>query len=122
MKLYRLYGLKALAEHVKSITDASTREGRAVTLICSVLALGALSLVELPTNVPAGGPLVLGANFGEALGFYVVALRLLHYTHDTIETMIAYLLMVRIPRYLRAFVNWQGVFAIQTTDSKGVWF
>src|SRR5438046_1993561 len=46
LKLYRLYGLKALAANVRTISDGSTLEGRAVGLICAVLALGSLSLVE----------------------------------------------------------------------------
>lgn len=97
LKLYRLYGLKVQADNIRTIMDASTREGRAVSLICSVLALGALSLVEtrnesgIDTSVPL---LVQFPNFGEALGFYGACLRLLAYTHDTIETMITYLLMV----------------------------
>jgi len=100
LRLYRLYGLRALADNVRTIVDASTREGRAVSLICSVLALGALSLVEtrntseseIGSQVSAHLP-----NFGEALGFYGNCLRLLSYTHDTVETMITYLLMVRFP-------------------------
>ena len=100
LNLYRLYGLKALADNVKNITDASTREGRAVTLICSVLALGALSLVnttghlQATSNLPQQSQL---PHFGEALGFYTTCLRLLSYSHDTIETMLAYLLMVYYP-------------------------
>src|SRR5271169_1306885 len=45
-RLYRLYGLKAKTTEARHILDASTRDGRAVALICGVLALGALSLVE----------------------------------------------------------------------------
>jgi hypothetical protein len=96
--LYRLYGRKALADQAKYIIDASTREGRAVALICSVLALGAISLSTVEDSREAGSP-TEGADlshFGLGLGFYVTSLRLLAYTHDTIETMLAYLFMVRI--------------------------
>jgi len=96
--LYRLYGHKALADPAKYIIDASTREGRAVTLICSVLALGAISLSTFEDPQEAGRTTEGSdlSHFGLGLGFYVTSLRLLAYTHDTIETMLAYLFMVRI--------------------------
>jgi hypothetical protein len=100
LKLYRLYGLKALADNIRTISDGSTLEGRAVGLICAVLALGSLSLVETRNKMeeddssPSTPEL---PHFGEALGFYGICLRLLAYTHDTLETMITYLLMVWYP-------------------------
>jgi hypothetical protein len=119
LNLYKQHGLKALADEVGTITDASTLDGRAVTLICSVLALGAMSLVEpdfaFQTSGSKAQPSQL-PHFGEALGFYLTCLRLLQYSHDTIETMIAYLLMVLQTLLI---TNCQGVFAVQTTDSKG---
>jgi hypothetical protein len=106
VNLYRSYGDKALADEVKTITDASTRDGRAVTLICSVLALGALSLVNPRERVQTAASHQL-QHFGEALGFYVTCLRLLAYTHDTIETMIACLLMVKTQTGQSiTFINW----------------
>lgn len=101
LRLYKLYALKALPHECTKITDGSSRDGRAVSLIASVLALGAFSLVETRTTNTAKEP----AHFGESLEFYSICLRLLSYTHDTLETMMAYLLM--------------GVFAIQTADIKG---
>jgi hypothetical protein len=105
-RLYRLYGLQAKTSEARRIVDASTRDGRAVALICGVLALGALSLVETrnPTEEANEGH-VNGSqdkgnqsapirHFDEALGFYSVCLRLLTYKHDTLETMIVYLFMV----------------------------
>lgn len=97
LRVYRLHGLKALNDTSRLIVDASTRDGRAVSLICSVLALGALSLVETrnpPEEENEKNTVSQLPHFGEALGFYGVCLRLLSYTHDTIETMITYLLMV----------------------------
>lgn len=97
LKLYRLYGLKALADNVRTISDGSTLEGRAVGLICAVLALGSLTLVETRNKMeeddssPSTPEL---PHFGEALGFYGICLRLLAYTHDTLETMMTHLLMV----------------------------
>ena len=101
LRLYKLYALKALPTEWPQITDGSSRDGRAVSLIASVLALGALSLVETRTTEKVKNP----AHFGEALEFYSICLKLLSYTHDTLETMMAYLLM--------------GIFAIQTADMKG---
>lgn len=101
LRLYRLYGLKALPDNIRTITDGSTRDGRAVGLICSVLALGSLSLVETRDKLEDGNngqSISEFPHFGEALGFYGLCLRLLAYTHDTIETMITYLLMV-LPSY-----------------------
>jgi len=105
-RLYRLYGLKAKTTDARRIVDASTRDGRAVSLICGVLALGALSLVETRNSNPEAngnqpnpghpnghhsGPI---RHFDEALGFYSICLRLLTYKHDTLETMMVYLFMV----------------------------
>ena len=101
-KLYRMYGLKALGDNVRNVMDASTRDGRAVSLICAVLALGALSLVETreATETPVESSTITQLpHFGEALGFYGTCLRLLSYTHDTIESMLAYLLMVILPAF-----------------------
>ena len=131
-RLYRLYGLKAKTSEARSIIDASTREGRAVALICGVLALGALSLVETRNpadqpddNQPNGESQANGKHFkpirhfDEALGFYSVSLRLLTYKHDTFETMIVYLFMV-ISSHRACSRPLQGVFAIQLTDVKGI--
>ena len=97
--LYRLYSEKALHSQAKNIQDASSREGRAVALICSVLALGALTLNSdenlQPPGSPSNGPQL--SRFGLAFGFYSTCLRLSAYTHDTIETMLAFLFMVSIP-------------------------
>jgi hypothetical protein len=97
LKLYRLYGLKALADNIGTINDGSTLDGRAVGLICAVLALGSLSLVETRNKIEEDDNSLSTPelpHFGEALGFYGICLRLLSYTHDTLETMITYLLMV----------------------------
>ena len=97
LKLYRLYGLKALADNIGTINDGSTLDGRAVGLICAVLALGSLSLVETRNKIEEDDSSQSTPelpHFGEALGFYGICLRLLSYTHDTLETMITYLLMV----------------------------
>ena len=105
-RLYRMYGLKAKTTEARYIVDASTRDGRAVALICGVLALGALSLVETrnPTQEANGGHSKQAQDkgnnsapirhFDEALGFYSICLRLLTYKHDTLETMMVYLFMV----------------------------
>jgi len=95
--LYGLYCEKSLATAAKRIRDASTLEGRAVTLICSVLALGALTLPfeeRQANDVEIDGSSL--ANFGLGLGFYVTCSRLLAYTHDNVETMFSYFFMVRI--------------------------
>lgn len=105
LRLYRLYGLKALADNIRTVSDASTRDGRAVGLICSVLALGSLSLVETRNELQDGEHNESVSNtphFGEALGFYGLCLRLMAYTHDTVETMITYLLMV-LHSYISTF-------------------
>jgi hypothetical protein len=128
-RLYRLYGLKAKTSEARRIVDASTRDGRAVALICGVLALGALSLVETrnPTEEANEGH-VNGSqdkgnqsapirHFDEALGFYSVCLRLLTYKHDTLETMIVYLFMVSSV-HIFCLHSIQGIFAIQLTDVK----
>jgi hypothetical protein len=70
-----------------------------VALICSVLALGALTLKDDGNLQPPGSPkegLQL-SRFGLAFGFYSTCLRLSAYTHDTLETMLTYLFMVCIP-------------------------
>jgi hypothetical protein len=95
--LYQLYGDKALYKHALKIRDGSTKEGRAVSLICSVLALGALTLKEsdvqhLATSTE-DSQLSL---FGLGLGFYGTSLRLSAYTHDSFETMLTYFFMVCI--------------------------
>jgi hypothetical protein len=123
-RLYRLYGLEARSDKAQHIKDASTREGRAVTLICGVLALGALSLVETRRTSDQVDESKENENgrirhFHEALGFYGVCLRLLTYKHDTLETMIVYLFMVMASRF-RWLICFQGVFAIQLTDVKGI--
>ena len=93
--LYQLYGEKALYKPALTIRDGSTKEGRAVSLICSVLALGALTLkdgdVQRLGNPIDGSQLSL---FGLGLGFYGTSLRLSAYTHDSIETMFTYFFMV----------------------------
>jgi hypothetical protein len=99
LALYRLHGVKATAQNIKEGLDASSLDGQAVSLICSVLALGALSLVETRdySQLREGKPdLARLPHFGEAMGFYGTCVRLLSYTHDTIETMIAFLLMVTL--------------------------
>jgi len=103
LRLYRLYAIKALPDHWETIADGSSRDGRAVSLISSVLALGALSLTETRTAEKGKTP----AHFGEAMEFYTICLKILSYTHDTLETMMAFLLM--------------SVFAIQTADIKGMY-
>ena len=107
MQLYCIYAPRAIEDRVREICDASSREGRAVCLICSVLALGAMSLVETradPIKQEAEGELE-NANlphYGEAMGFYGTCLRLMVYTQDAVEPMIAYLLMVH-PRYSETY-------------------
>lgn len=109
LRLYRMYGMKAVAVNIGAIYDGSSRDGRAVALICSVLALGAFSLVETRSRTEGQdedrSELIMLPHFGEALGFYKCCIRLIGYTHDTIETMITYLLMAQ--------------FAILTGDMKG---
>jgi hypothetical protein len=105
LTLYRLYGLKVVRDPVTDIMDPSSREGRAVALICAVLALGAMSLVERTEFKQSGMDevpfeekvKVRLPHYGEALGFYRICLRLMFYTHNTIETMITLLLMVIQP-------------------------
>ena len=93
--IYRLYIQRALPSHAKAITDASTRDGRAVMLINSVLALGALTLVvDENTTYTNGIDGSQHAGFGFGLGFYMTSLRLSAHTHDNIETMLAYFFMV----------------------------
>ena len=96
--LYQLYSQKALAIPAAAILDASSREGRAVMLICSVLALGALALkggevLEQP-GCPIDGSQL--SHLGLGLGFYGTCTSLSSYTHDNIETMLTYFFMVRI--------------------------
>jgi len=93
--LYRLHSHKVPAILARSIRDASTIEGRAVMLICSVLALGALTLTveeKQEHNGEIDGFAL--ANFGLGLGFYATCSRLSAYTHDNVETMLAYFFMV----------------------------
>lgn len=92
--LYQLYRNKALSKNSLNIRDASSREGRAVTLICSVLALGALTLNE--QSLRETGTLIDGSQISLGFGFYGTCVRLCSYSHDTIETMLAYLFMVMI--------------------------
>jgi hypothetical protein len=102
LALYRLHGVKAPTQKITEGLDASSLDGQAVSLICSVLALGALSLVETRDysqqrlDKPDKHDLARLPHFGEAMGFYGTCVRLLSYTHDTVETMIAFLLMVII--------------------------
>lgn len=101
LALYRLHGNKAPASQIDNGLDASTADGQVVSLICAVLALGALSLVETRnfSQQRAEAPdLARLPHFGEAMGFYAVCVRILSYTHDTLETMITFLLMVSFSR------------------------
>jgi hypothetical protein len=93
--LYRLYRDRVPTIAARSIRDASTLEGRAVMLISSVLALGALTITvdEKQENSRQIDASAL-ANFGLGLGFYATCSRLSAYTHDNIETMLAYFFMV----------------------------
>jgi Fungal specific transcription factor domain len=95
LRLYRLFSPKALGVYIRhhSTPDASSREGRAVCLISSVLALGSVSLVENrldSSNQSRAQPYY----FTDALGFFNLCQTILAYTHDTFESMLAYLLMV----------------------------
>jgi len=90
--LYRLYCHRVPTSAARSIRDASTLEGRAVTLICSVLALGALTLAVDEKEESNDGSAL--ANFGLGLGFYATCSRLSAYTHDNVETMLTYFFMV----------------------------
>src|SRR5271154_6467222 len=75
--LYRLHSHKVPAILARSIRDDSTIEGRAVMLICSVLALGALTLTveeKQEHNGEIDGFAL--ANFGLGLGFYATCSRL----------------------------------------------
>jgi len=96
--LYRLYRDKVVLINTaaaRNIRDASTLDGRAVTLICSVLALGALTL-RVDDRQATDGHIDDSAltNFGLGLGFYATCSRLLAYTHDNMETMLSYFFMV----------------------------
>ena len=93
--IYRLYCHRVPTIAARSIRDACTLEGRAVMLISSVLALGALTLTvdEKQENSRQTDASAL-ANFGLGLGFYATCSRLSAYTHDNIETMLAYFFMV----------------------------
>ena len=96
LKLYRLYDLKALTDNFR-ISDGSTLDDRAVDLICVALALGSLSLVEIRKKMKEDDTSEFTQqppHFEEVLEFYEHCLRLLAYTHDTLETMIMYFLMV----------------------------
>ena len=101
LRLYKLYAMKALPSQWETITDGSSREGRAVSLIAAVLALGALSIAETRTAERGKST----PHFGEAMEFYTICMKILFYTHDTLETMMAYLLM--------------SVFAVAIADIKG---
>ena len=98
LRLYKMYVNKAVGVNVQMIHDGSSRDGKSVGLICAVLALGALSVVESRSGQEFQdenrSELCMLPHFGEALGFYKSCIRLMGYTHDTIETMITYLLMV----------------------------
>jgi hypothetical protein len=97
LALYRLHGHKAPANQIDIRLDASNADGQVVSLICAVLALGALSLVETRdySQLREGGTdLARLPHLGEAMGFYGACVRVLSYAHDTLETMIAFLLMV----------------------------
>ena len=99
LKLYAIYAPRATAERAREIGDASSPEGRAVCLISSVLALGALSLVQSREDLtPANRPTTKAwlPHYGEALGFYGLCIRLLCYTKDEIEIMLTYLHLVMI--------------------------
>ena len=119
--LYHLYGYKVISDRAKYIVDASTREGRATSLICSVLALGALTLkADKPNKQNSENAGCYSFHFGLGLGFRRTSLRLLAYTHDHIETMIAYLFMVSL-KYTAFRTNaFQGIFAVHITDLKGL--
>lgn len=106
LALYRLHGHKAPANQIDTGLDASNEKGQVVSLICAVLALGALSLVETrdysqqrEDRTAADLDLARLPHFGEAMGFYAVCVRILSYTHDTLETMIAFLLMVNFSSF-----------------------
>jgi hypothetical protein len=104
LALYRLHGHKAPANQINIRLDASNEEGQVVSLICAVLALGALSLVETrdysqQRDDRTESDLERLPHFGEAMGFYGVCMRILSYTHDTLETMIAFLLMVNFSSF-----------------------
>ena len=96
--LYRTYALNVVADPVHEIAEASGRAGRAVSLICAVGALGAMSLAETPDILSREESdeqnLSDSPHYGKALGFYGICLRLMFYTHNSIETMMTYLLMV----------------------------
>jgi len=104
--LYQLYGEKALYKQALMIRDGSTKEGRAVSLICAVLALGALTLDEVDI-LRLGNPIDGSEQslFGLGLGFYGTSLRLSAYTHDSIETMFTYFFMVYKPHHLRCILK-----------------
>lgn len=93
--IYQLYCEKALHKNALNIRDSSTKEGRAVNLICSVLALGALTLKQC--DAQRLGNAIDGSQqslFGLGLGFYGTSIRLSAYTHDSIETMLTFFFMV----------------------------
>ena len=96
LRLYRLYSPKALGVYIRHHSvDASSQEGRAVALVCSVLALGSLSLVETrPGCFSQSQPQTQSSYFTDALGFYEHSQHILAYTHDTFESMLTYFLMV----------------------------
>lgn len=96
--LYQVYNEKALHRQAQTIRDGSTKEGRAVSLICSVLALGALTLKQ--QDIQQTGNAIEGSQqslFGLGLGFYGTSMRLSAYTHDSIETLLSFFFMVIDP-------------------------
>jgi hypothetical protein len=99
LNLYKVYAPGAILDKVREIKDASSREGRAVGLICSVLALGAMSLVKPITDIVKQEKEDAMSrsrveHYGEAMGFYKICGQLTVYAFDSFETMLTFLLMV----------------------------
>jgi len=99
LSLYKIYAPRAIADRIREIPDASTPEGRAVGLICAVLALGAMSLVEtkidpVKEESENGVDKIRLQHYGEAMGFYKICCQLTTYAYDALETMLTFLLMV----------------------------
>ena len=99
LSLYKIYAPRAIADRIREIPDASTPEGRAVGLICAVLALGAMSLVEtkidpVKEESANGVDKIRLQHYGEAMGFYKICCQLTTYAYDALETMLTFLLMV----------------------------
>jgi hypothetical protein len=94
LRFYRFHGLRCLGKNVIYNEDGSSRTGRAVSLICAVLALGSLGYTG--NRKGAGSESVSEAPYiREALGFYEKCLYLLAYSHDTLESIITNLLMAQ---------------------------